>query len=269
MRLFFFFFFFFAPLFSLQNQHRLADLLGGLEDEAVLWLRLEWNTKLKELDKSLGEFLEENIRVLGVALDVLLELTVLDQGHISGKHHKSLGLVVSELGRAGPLFLRSQLMLNKQAKDDGCILTYLFVDPLLREEELEELVGHNSRAEVPRTVISGSVSMGTTQGVSTAEGNHFTVVKAHAAKNVSDMLLVLRGVGETAIWSAGRGIVVLTARSPWDGGTLQLLDGTGTGKCPEIRVGDPWEFGYIITNVSNTVMLNVCQLLSVMVWTHP
>lgn len=148
-------------------------------------------------------------------------------------------------------------MLNKQAKDDGCILAYLLVNPLLREEELEELVGHDSRAEVPRTVISGTVSMGTTQGMSTAEGNHFTVIKAHAAKDVSDMLLVLGGVGEAAIWSASRGIVVLTARSPWDGGTLQLLDGTGTGKSPEIRVGDPWEFGYSITNVSNTVMLNV------------
>lgn len=161
-------------------------------------------------------------------------------------------LVLLSVSWAGPDHYITKLVhVTKTAKNDAGTLTYLLVNPLLREQELEELIGHDSRAEVPWTIVARSVSMGTAKGVSTTESNHFAVIKAHTAKDVSDMLLVLGGVRETAIWSAGRGIVVLAARSPWDGGTLQLLDSTGTSKSPEVRVGDPWELGCIITMLAS------------------
>lgn len=81
----------------------ISDSLAGLEDEAVLGLAGEWDTKLDKLDEDVGEFLEESIAVLGIAVNVLLELLVLDEGDVGGQHHQGLGRLVSVLGRAVPL----------------------------------------------------------------------------------------------------------------------------------------------------------------------
>ena len=81
-----------------------VSLVGGLEDEAVFGLAGEWDTKLEELHERIGEFVEENVRVLGVSDNVLLEFLILDQSHVGGKHHQGLGLVVGELLGPVPLF---------------------------------------------------------------------------------------------------------------------------------------------------------------------
>lgn len=53
----------------LYYSNRSTGLLRSLEDEAVLRLAGERNTKLQELDESIREVLEEGIAVLGVTLD--------------------------------------------------------------------------------------------------------------------------------------------------------------------------------------------------------
>jgi len=83
--------------------------------------------------------------------------------------------------------------------------------------------------------------VGSAQRVGTDEGDHLAVIEAHASENSTDVLLVLGGIRKTPVRSAGRDILVLTARSPWDGRTLHLLDGADTSQGPEVRVRDPWE----------------------------
>lgn len=87
----------------------LCFLLGSLEDPSVLRLAFEWNTKFEKLDEDIGEFLEEDVRVLGISRDVLLEFLVLNQSHVGGKHHQGLGSVVGELVRTVPLFQSQNL----------------------------------------------------------------------------------------------------------------------------------------------------------------
>ena len=196
-------------------------LLRGLEDETVLRLDLEGDTQLKELDKDIRELLEEDITVLGIALDMGLEALVLDQSHISGQHHQSGSGLVSELSWAIPLL----------------------VAPLLLNKEAEELVAEDSRAEVPGAIEAGTVSVAAAEGVSTAKCNHLTVVEAHATKDVADVTRALGGIRQTAVGGACGNLLVLTTGSPGDGGTAELLDGASATQSPQIRVGDPRELG--------------------------
>lgn len=78
-----------------------AHLRRGLEDPSLFLL--ERNAQLEQLDKCLREFLEERVAVLGIALDVLPELLVLDEGNVGREHHQGLGGVVGVLGRTVPL----------------------------------------------------------------------------------------------------------------------------------------------------------------------
>src|SRR5689334_16656818 len=54
----------------------------------------ERHAQLKELGDDGREVLEEEVVVGGVLLHPLLELLVLDKGHVGGKHHQALGLLV-------------------------------------------------------------------------------------------------------------------------------------------------------------------------------
>ncbi|KAI7968196.1 hypothetical protein EIK77_010366 [Talaromyces pinophilus] len=196
-------------------------LLASLEDIAVLGF--EGNTELQKLDKGIGELFEEDLAVLGVAVNVLLEFLVLDKGQIAGQHHQGLGLAVSVLGGTVPLP----------------------PSPLLVNQEAEELVGENGRAEVPRTVVAGAIGVGTAQRVSAAKSDHFAVIEAHAAEDGADVVLALGSIGETSVGSAGGNVTVLATGSPGNGRSLHFLDGADTGKGPEIAVADPGEFLYI------------------------
>lgn len=196
-------------------------LLAGLKDIAVLGL--EGNTELQKLDKGVGELLEEDLTVLGVAVNVLLEFFVLDKSQIAGQHHQGLGLAVSVLGGAVPLL----------------------PSPLLINQEAEEFVGENGRAEVPRTVVAGAVGVSTAERVSAAKSDHFAVIEAHATEDGADVVLALGSIGETSIGSTGGNVTVLATGSPGNGRSLHFLDGADTGKGPEITVADPGEFLYL------------------------
>jgi hypothetical protein len=197
-------------------------LCAGLELESVLRLGGKRHTQLEQLDKGLAELLEENVAVLGVAVDVLLEFLVLDEGQVGGEHHQGLGGVVGVLGRTVPLLPR----------------------PLLLYQEAEELVGEDGGTEVPRTVETGAVLVSTAQGVGTGQGDHLAVIEAHTSENFADVLVVLGSVWQTSVRGAGGEVPICTARSPGDRRTLHLLDGAGTGKGPEVGVRDPWELFY-------------------------
>lgn len=194
--------------------------VDGLEDPALSVL-LEGNTELEELDNDVGEVLEEELIVGGVLLNPLLELLVLDEGHVGGKHHEGLGLLVLKLLGAVPLLPL----------------------PLLVEEELVVVVGQNGGGEGPGTIEAGAVGVAAAESVSTGKSNDLLVVEAHAVEDVAEMVLGLGGIGKTTIGSAGSDVTVLTAGAVGNLGAKHLLDGADTGKNPEIGVGDPWELG--------------------------
>lgn len=85
-----------------------------LEDEAILGLTLEGDAQLEQLDDDGGKVVEEQVVVLGVALDVLEEDGVLDQGHVGGQHHQGLCARVLVLFGALPA-LPPPLLLEQQA----------------------------------------------------------------------------------------------------------------------------------------------------------
>ena len=73
----------------------LALIPSGLHGpSAVLGASSEGDTELEEAKDDGGEVLEEEIVILGVLLDPRLELLVLNQRHIGGKHHEGLGGLV-------------------------------------------------------------------------------------------------------------------------------------------------------------------------------
>jgi hypothetical protein len=190
---------------------------GGLESKALGAL-LEGDAELKELDNDGAEVLEEGVVVLGVLLDVGLHGLVLNEGNVGGQHHQGLALVLELLG-AVPLA----------------------DSPLVAEEQGVVVVGHNGRGEGPGAVEAGAVGVATAEGVGASEGDDLLVVETHAVKDIAQVLGALGGIRQTAIRSAGGDVSVSAARSPRDGRTLHLLNGSNTGKGPEIRVGDPRE----------------------------
>ena len=198
-----------------------SDLLGSLEDIAVLSLAGKRNPEFQQLHKCIREVLEEDIIVLGIPLDVLLELLVLDQGQVRGHHHQSAGGLIRELLRTVPLLLI----------------------PALLEQQPVELIGEDGRAEIPRPVESRPVSVRAAQRMGAHQSHNLLVVEAHAVEDVADVLVVLGAVGETAVRCAGGHILVLTTGAPGDGWAAEFLDRTGTSQGPEVGVGDPGKFG--------------------------
>lgn len=198
---------------------RTLHLLRGLEDPAILRLAGEGNTELEQLDERLRELLEEGVLVLGIAIDMLLELLVLDQGEIRRQHHQALGGLVGELHGPVPLLLL----------------------PLLVDQQLEEVVGEDGGAEIPGAVVARAVGVSAAKSVSAAQRDDLAVVKSHAVKDVTDVALVLAGIGKTAVRRTRGNVLVLTTRSPGNGGTAQLLNGTGAGQSPQVRVRNPRE----------------------------
>jgi hypothetical protein len=51
-------------------------------------------------------------------------------------------------------------------------------DPLLTEEQLEEVIGHRGGREGPWTFETGTIRMAATEGVGTREGNNFLVIES-------------------------------------------------------------------------------------------
>lgn len=65
----------------------------------------EGHAQLEELDDNVAELAEEDVVVLGVALDVFPEFLVLDQRHVGREHHEGFGGYVFVLAGSVPLFL--------------------------------------------------------------------------------------------------------------------------------------------------------------------
>jgi len=116
--------------------------------------------------------------------------------------------------------------------------------PLLFEQELEVVVGQNSRREGPGARVAGAVGVAAAQSVGTSKGNDLLIVEAHAVEDVAEVVLALSSIGETAIRSAGGDILILATRAEGDLGAHHFLDSADTTDDPEVRVGDPGEFGY-------------------------
>lgn len=113
--------------------------------------------------------------------------------------------------------------------------------PLLVHEELEELVGQDSGRECPWALEATSVTVASSEGVSTAQGNDLLVVEAHTVEDVAQVLVSLGCIWETSIRCASRHILVSSTRSVWDDGAVHLLDGADTTENPKVGVGDPRE----------------------------
>lgn len=198
-----------------------SKLLRSLKHKPVLSLASKRNTKLQQLHKRIRELLEEHIAVLGIPLNMLLKLLVLDKRNISRKHHESLSGLVRELLGSVPLLLI----------------------PSLLDKQPEELISEDSRAEIPRTVETRPVSVRAAQSVSTTQNDNLLVVEAHAVEHVADVAVALGAVGETTIRCAAGDVLVLAAGSPGDGGAAEFLDCGDAGEGPEVGVGDPGELG--------------------------
>ena len=205
------------------NSSSLFGLIpGGLEGPALVLRALgKGNTELKETDNDGREVLEELVVGLGVALDVGLELLVLNEDHVGGQHHEGLGGLVLVLLGAVPLLPL----------------------PLLLDQQAEVVVGQDGGGESPGTSEAGAVSVAAAEGVGARQSDNLLVVEAHAVEDVAEVVGALSGVGQTAVGGASNGLAVATARTEGDDGTLHLLDGGDATEDPEIGVGEPRELG--------------------------
>jgi hypothetical protein len=110
----------------------------------------------------------------------------------------------------------------------------------------EVFVAEGGGGELPRSLEPGSVSVtpaihqrrlngiddpldSPAKGVSTAQSNNLLIVETHSVKDESEVILGLSGIGKSTV---GQSIVVFEtvgpARSPGDGGSTTLLNGTDT-----------------------------------------
>jgi len=105
----------YVDIFRNVQCREIKRLLGDLEPESGVFGGSKRHTELEQLAEDVGELLEESLVVLGVTFYVGAEALVLDQCHIGGKHHQTLGGDVLELLWAiplavAPLFLEKQLV---------------------------------------------------------------------------------------------------------------------------------------------------------------
>lgn len=93
---------------SLEFIRRLFGLVpSGLHvPSLVLGALGKRNTQLKQLGNNGGEVLEEQVVVLGILFGPGLELLVLDEDHVGGKHHEGLGGLVLVLQRTSQQVLQ-------------------------------------------------------------------------------------------------------------------------------------------------------------------
>lgn len=98
---------------------RISFASRRLQGHAILGLALERHAQLQELDKDVPELAEEGLVVLGVALHVLPEFLVLDEGHVGGQHHERFRGDVLVLFGAVPLQRSRQPRLRVRAKKGG------------------------------------------------------------------------------------------------------------------------------------------------------
>ena len=195
--------------------------LQRLQRHTVLLFTLKRHTELEQLDNDIAKLLEEDPVVLGVPLDVRLEVRVLDERHVGRQHHEGLAARVLVLLRPVPLAPA----------------------PLLRQEQAEVIVRHDRGREGPGALEARAVRVAAAQGVRARQGDDLAVVEAHAVEDGAEVRLVFGAVREAAVGRAHGYVAVLTAGSPGDDGALHFLDGADAGEGPEVGVAYPREFG--------------------------
>lgn len=217
--------------------------VGGLEHHPALLRGLgEGHAQLEELEDDGREIVEEGLLVLGVPLDVRLERLVGHERHVGGQHHERLGrLVLILFARSATTSRHSQPL--RRAYLLGTVP--LPPVPLLVQEQLVVLVGHDGRREGPRTIEAAAVGVAASEGVGAAQCDDLLVVEAHAIEDVAQVPVALAGVGEASVGCAGGHVLVSAAWSEWDGRALHLLDSHDTAEDPEVRGGDPGELCYV------------------------
>lgn len=141
--------------------------------------------------------------------------------------------------------------------------------PLVVEQEVVVLVGESNRREGPRSVVSRAVSVAASKSVSTGKSNNLLVVEAHTVEDVTEVVLALRGVGETAIGGLVDLETVNTSWAPGDDGAASLLDGTDTTKSPQVTVRDPGELLLDTLHVvTGNVQASVGTVVGLVLETH-
>jgi hypothetical protein len=140
---------------------------------------------------NLGEIIKEAIPVLGVDLDPLFELSVLDESVVRRQHHELLlkddGLILTPSKKTGGASkfgvsetCKGQVVDPKRKEDrrDNADLErsipFLWC-PLAREEQLKVLVREPSRVRHPRSFKAGSIAVASSEIVRSRECNDLLV----------------------------------------------------------------------------------------------
>src|SRR3989338_10663560 len=80
--------------------------------------------------------------------------------------------------------------------------------------------------------------------MSTYQGNDLLIIKPHAIKDVSNVIVALGGIRETAIRGAVRSVGSISAAgSPWDDRSGCLFDSDDSSQRPQIRIGESGVLG--------------------------
>ena len=90
----------------------------------------------------------------------------------------------------------------------------LLLRPLLREQELEVIVGEGGRREGPRTLVARAVGVAAAEAVGAAQRHDLAVGEAHAVEDGAEVVSTTRGVGQAAV----RGATVAEERGGGCGG---------------------------------------------------
>ena len=208
----------------------------------------EGDAQLEQLGDDGRKVGEESVIILGVLLDVRLELAVLDERIVGRQHHERLGRLVLVLF---PTALVSGVPSGDTDKSIlGCFiffLTYLLGAvpllplPLLVQQEGVVVVGEDGGGEGPGTLETAAIAMAAAEGVCSSERDDLLVVEAHAVEDASEVVLGLGSVRKTAVGSTGRNVLIGPAWAVGDLGAHHLLDGCDATEDPEIGVRDPWK----------------------------
>mmetsp|Transcript_490 Transcript_490/g.932 ORF Transcript_490/g.932 Transcript_490/m.932 type:complete len:315 (+) Transcript_490:486-1430(+) len=176
-----------------------------------LLLRLG-NAEVDELAEGRRKVREERLLRLGVLLDVRLELVVLDQRQVGGKHHQRAGLLVLVLFRPVPLALL----------------------PGVLEQELEVIVVELQRIRRPRPVEATASLVAAAEGVRAAQDDDLLVVEPHAVEHVAKVFRSLSGIGKAAIRRNVLAIAIGASELEGDLRPTRLLNRNASGVGPDV-----------------------------------
>lgn len=129
-----------------------------------------------------------------------LELLILSETEVRGKHHEGLVIVIHARCAGRPL-------------PWGTFPAEITLLPLELQEQLEVLVAKACWVVNPSTLEATSIRVASTQIVSTTESNNLLVIESHAVEDVSQVVLCLSTIWKTSTRRKQR--VVFEVAAPW------------------------------------------------------